>query len=139
MSNKVEYISGYEIPKRELTQEEATREVTFERFVEFHLEAGEDFLDTTGEGDAAIYGGWLLHKYPECSKDILDVMNKNRGYLEINTFLEVGGLYVDEGDGSEAYEKFYTDFSTFCNQTVHLKKRVNQVLIQLIEHYNEQK
>jgi hypothetical protein len=41
----METITGFDIPKRKLTQEEKTREITFERFHNFHMEVCEDFLD----------------------------------------------------------------------------------------------
>jgi len=42
---KQETIVGFDIPKRELTEEEKNREITLDRFNEFHNKAGEDFCD----------------------------------------------------------------------------------------------
>lgn len=129
-----ETINGFDIPKRELTTEEASRNITVERIRNFHYGSGEDFLDTTSEGNAQIFAGWLLHKYPEKSKEILAVVNNNGKYLVIADFNEIEDFekYDDEID----MNSLYIEFVEFCNQTEHLKRRVNQVLIQVDEYYN---
>jgi hypothetical protein len=129
-----ETVNGFDIPIRKLTEEEQSRDITLQRFKEFHYSAGEDFLDTTSEGDAKIFAGYLLHKYPKLSKDILDIVNEKGKYLEIRSFVELEPLdYNDKED----IEMLYQDFSDFCNLTEHLKRRVNQVLIQVKEYYND--
>src|SRR5699024_1944029 len=129
-----ETIPGFGIPKRELTKEEAEREITLERFRKFHYEAGEDFIDATGEGPELLFGGYLLCKYPEKSSQILAIVNEEGKFLEITSFCEVGGLGYDE---KEDIDMVYQDFADFCNLTKHLKRRVNQVLIQVSEYYNQ--
>ena len=122
-------ISGFDIERRVLTPEESTRTISLSRFTEFHQIAGEDFLDQTSEGNVLIYSGWLMHKYPQYSKEILEVAN--RKYGEIMSFKDTS-IY------SYSYnidDDFYRDFALFCNQTRALKERVNQVLIQVTEHY----
>ena len=127
----METVNGFDIPLRELTEEEANRDVTWERFREFHYTAGEDFLDTTGDGNYRIFGGFLLARYPEHAKEILEVCNEKYGcsvdYLEIIGF-----------DNDKDIDTVYLDFAEFTNLTSALKKRVNQVLIQVVEHYNTQ-
>lgn len=132
-----ETINGFDIPLRKLTEEESSREITIERIRDFHYEAGEDFLDTTNEGygnSAIIFGGWLLHKYPEHSEIILNHLNENQRNIDILCFGELDFLdgYVKEED----INLIYFEFVEFTNQTVHMKKRVNQVLIQLKEYYD---
>lgn len=127
----MEIINGFDIEKRELTEEEKTREITWERFKEFHYTAGEDFLDVTGEGNVLIFGGWLMHKYPELCPDILHILNsRNLGMSDFIEFDQFG--YCEEKD----IDKIYQDFAEFCNFTGALKERVNQVLIQVNEHYS---
>ena len=128
-----ETVTGFDIPLRELTKEESEREITLERFRRFHYDVGEDFIDCTGIGSELIFGGYLLHKYPEKSSQILDIINEKGKFLEITSFCEVDGLGYDE---KEDIDMVYQDFADFCNLTVHLKKRVNQVLTQLVEYYN---
>jgi len=123
---EVETINGFDIPKRELTEEEASREVTLERFQEWHHEVGEDFTDQFSNINEKILGGYLLAKYPHKAKEILFELNTK--YAEAQNFQ---GIYEDDLDG----DKFYTDLAEFINLTESLKKRVNQVLIQVMEHY----
>lgn len=122
-------VNGFDIPLRNLTEEEATRDITWERFREFHYTAGEDFLDTTGEGNRLIFGGFLLARYPTYADEILKVCNDKYGcsadYLEIIGF-----------DNDKDIDTVYLDFAEFANLTSALKKRINQVLIQVVEHYS---
>lgn len=125
-------VNGFDIPLRKLTDEEKTRPVTWERFRDFHYAVGEDFLDQTGEGNVYIFAGWLLHKYPEHSADILRIVNKK--YAEIQNFNELEFLgYSDELD----IDLLYCDFAEFVNLTGALKERVNQILIQVTEYYEK--
>lgn len=126
-----ETINGFSIPKRDLTDEEKSRDITMERIQEFHYSAGEDFLDTTGEGNVLIFCGWMLHKYPELQEEILEIANSK--WAEIRTFTELEEFEYDEALDND---KIYIDFCEFCNQTVGLKERVNQVLIQVKEYYD---
>lgn len=125
-------VNGFDIPLREMTEEELNREVTWERFREFHYAAGEDFLDQTGEGNEKVFGGWLLHKYPNHSAEILDVVNSTFG--SCLDFREIEPLDYDE---EKDIDKLYIDFAEFTNQTVAQKHRVNTVLIIVTEHYNK--
>lgn len=126
-----ETISGFDIPKRELTEEEKNRTITLDRFQNFHYDAGEDFLDTTGDGDHKIFCGWLMAKYPQASLEILEYCNKAGKYGEINTFNECSMF-----DNDPSGDIFYTDVAEFANLTEHFKHRVNEVLIILDEYYN---
>ncbi len=119
-------INGFDIEQRELTDEERGREITLERFTEFHFAAGEDFLDQTGEGNVKIFAGWMLHKYPEFSVEILSLANDKNA--EVMTFNELE---------EKTYTDLYADFAEFCNQTGALKHRVNQILIQVVEYYDD--
>ncbi len=132
-NEEVETINGFDIPKRELNDEEASRDITIKRIQTFHYTAGEDFLDSTGEGNIFIFCGWLMHKYPELSKEILEIANNKYG--EIQDFKE---MYEFGYDKELDIDKIYIDFAEFCNQTEFLKERVNQVLIQIAEYYKEE-
>ena len=121
---EVETIDGFDIPKRELTEEEATREITKERFDSFHVEAGEDFCDTCCSTiNVRILGGFLMAKHPNLSLEFLEVLNDK--YAEA---LGLKSVYEDE-------DEFYTELAEFINLTVNLKARVNQILIQVDEYY----
>ena len=131
-----ETIDGFNIPKRELTQEEATREITFERIQDFHRDAGEDYLDICSLDIQAekIFLGFLLAKRPDLAKEILSVANGNGDYSYIDSeFYEL----FEETPGNYLGDAFYKLFAEFANLTGGLKKRINQVLIQVHEHYNK--
>jgi hypothetical protein len=125
----METISGFDIPKRELTQEEKTREITFERFKSFHLEAGEDFLDQCclDKQSEKVFLGFLLAKRPDLNVEILKAVNS---YIDSELYEAIGG------EEDHDCEKFYTLLAEFANLTTGLKERINQILIQVEEHYN---
>lgn len=132
-----ETVNGYDIPLRKLNEEESTREISVERFREFHYAAGEDFLDGQSEGPVQgfIFGGWLIHKYPAMSKEILDHINENIEYLDMHCFKDIDflGEYIKDED----IDQIYFEVAEFANQTEALKKRINQTLIQVCEYYND--
>lgn len=123
-------VNGFTIPLRELTEEEKTRDITWERFREFHYEAGVDFLDNTGEGNHLIFGGWLMAKFPQCSKQILEVCNNQYG-----TVLDYRDIEEFDYDEDKDIDGVYVQFAEFANQTEHLKARINEILIIVVEHY----
>lgn len=126
-----ETICGFNIPKRELTEEEATREITIERFNEFHAIAVEDFCDQCEqEINRFITGGYLICKHPELATEILRTLNDKYGGLT-----SIWEVYADKlNDGNDI---FYTDLAEFLNLTGKAKERVNQILIQVVEHYKK--
>lgn len=129
---EVEEVSGFSIPVRELTKAEANRKITWQRFKEFHYAAGEDFFDTTGEeGNIRIFCGYMLAKYPEFRKEILEIANDRFGSMLEFTEIEIFGY-----DEAKDIDFIYCEFADFCNLTEALKKRVNQILIQVTEYYN---
>lgn len=129
-------ITGFDIPKRELTSEEADTPITFERFKEFHINAGEDFCDTCGsEIDTKVMAGFLLCKRPEWNKELLGALNNK--YTEPLSFLHVYEEMLDGETGDESYEAFYTDLAAFIDLTGALKRRINQIFIQVNEYYNK--
>ena len=125
---KQETIEGFTIPLRELTEEEASKSITLERFDDFHYEAGEDFIDTVSSANdervALTFLGFAMAKHPEWSKEILISLQETHPYTQL-----VQEVYRDLTDDAEE-ELFYSDFAEFLNLTIHSKKRVNQVLIQ---------
>jgi len=126
----METISGFNIEKRELTQEEKSREITFERFQNFHIDAGEDFLDTWCLDKQAekVFLGFLLAKRPDLNVEILKAVNS---YIDSDLYEAVGG--EEDTDCKE----FYSLLAEFANLTTGLKERINQILIQVDEHYND--
>jgi len=126
---EVETVYGFDIPKRELTEEEATREVTLERFQLFHREVGEDFVDQFPYVNVKIFGGYMMAKHPELSTEILKILNNKWGEV-----LDIEHL-IDETFDNKDCDKFYTELAEFINLTGNLKKMVNQVLIQVAEYY----
>lgn len=125
-----ETVDGFDIPLRELTEEEATREVTFERFDEYLKEVGEDFCDQHGNTiDVKVLTGFLLAKRPEWNKELLEALNSK--YTEPLSMLHVYEDMIAE----DGFIPFYTDLAEFINLTGALKKRVNQILIQVTEYY----
>lgn len=128
----IETITGFDIPVRPLTDEEASRDVTLERFNNFHADAGEDFADTCGLTiNPYVFVGFLMAKHPDWSHGLVDCINKGGDANSLRNF------YIDElGSTIEAEDAFYTDLAEFVNLTKYAKKRVNQILIQIDEYYN---
>lgn len=134
IEEEVETVYGTTIPLRELTKEEANREITYERFESYHSDAGEDFTDQYDIINHQILGGFLMTIRRDWSKQILHICNTNE--YTIGGASDYLQMYEDEfGDREEAVEAFYTDLAEFINLTGNLKKNVNQVLIQTEEHY----
>lgn len=120
-------LPGFTIPIREMSEEEYLTPITLERFNDFHHEVGEDFCDQVGYLiDPKVYGGFLLHKYPNKNTEILEALvDKDMiSYQNVYDFSSVDWEDV-----------FYSDLSEFLNLTILTKARVNQVLIQIAEHY----
>ena len=136
MSEEKETISGFDIEKRELTQEEKNLDITIERIRNFHYDAGEDLLDQVGYefGNAFIFAGFILHKHSQHSKMILDHVNENQKNLDIHCFNELDIYEYNEEDDIDG---IYYDLVEFLNLTEHAKARANQILIQVDEYYNK--
>jgi hypothetical protein len=128
---EVEYIYGFDIEKRELTQEEKEREITIERMCNFHHDAGEDFLDTCAVGRTDVFAGFMAHKYIDRAKEIWDILNEE--YSEIQSFKE---FYQEEYNEEHNIDNIYFDYLEFINTTEYSKAEVNQILIQVDEYYN---
>jgi len=131
MSDLGKTIDGFDIPFRDLTSEEASRDLSLERFSNFHIDAGEDFLDQSSLDKQAekIFLGFLLAKRPDLSKEILSIANGGYIDCEFYTLFELKG---DEDDS----DTFYSLLAEFANLTTGLKHRINQILIQVDEYYN---
>lgn len=127
-----ECIYGFDIEKRELTEEEKTRDLTVDRIREFHYLVGEDFLDTCDTVNAEVFAGYLLAKFPHKNKEILNILNKKKNFLECMSFSDIDIFsYDDKLD----MDKLYVYYCDFINLTGANKERDNQVLIQVVEHY----
>jgi hypothetical protein len=128
-----EIIDGFDIIKRPLTEEESSKEITLDRFNNYHYAVGECFVDQHGFINHKIFGGYVLCLHPEWNKEILEILNSKYGEA-------LGLLHLYEElcpDGSQSgWEQFYTDLAAFANLTEHLKKEINQILIQIHEVYN---
>lgn len=127
-----ETIHGFDIPKRELTQEEKTRDITLKRISNFHIEVGEDLMDQCGSLiNHLILTGFLMAKHPELAPNFLEVANNKYGEC-----LGLLSVFQDE-DIDNGDDKFYTLLAEFLNLTVAAKARINQILIQVAEHYQD--
>lgn len=135
--NKQERIEGFDIPLRELTEEEASRSITLERFKDFHYEVGEDFVDQIGSVNtktfALIFAGFAMAKHPEWSIEILSKCNNALTEVYTQLILDV---YEENTSDDDQGDTFYSDLAEFLNLTINAKKRVNQVLIQVAEYYS---
>lgn len=122
-----ETVGGTNIPIRDLTPEEANREITWQRFRDWHYEVGEDFLDQSSQGCGLMFAGYMMAVDPDNSSNILEVVNECRR-PDVMDFNEIYGY-----DEVMDIEMLYVHFADFCNLTVALKYRVNQILIQVME------
>lgn len=127
-----ETIRGFDIPKRDLTVEESTRDVTYERIRDFHHTVGEEFFDQVSIVHPKVLGGFLIHKYPEHSHCLLKIVNSD--HLDIGDFRD---FYEEEGGDEGEDIQFYKDACELINLTIISKQIANQVLIQVNERYNQ--
>jgi hypothetical protein len=131
----METITGFDIIKRKLSEEEARTEITLGRFNAFHYEAGEDFADSCGHiFNEKIIVGYLICKQPKMSIPLLGVIN-SKGDLN-----DLRNVYIDESHllpDSDPEDVFYQDFAEFLNLTEHAIMHANQILIQVDEYYNQ--
>ena len=116
--------------QRELTEEEVAREITLERFDDYHADAGEDWWDDNGGIiNKNFFLGYLLARFPESYDKILEVANdKDKDVPDV-----FGELYEEE-----VCDLFYQTLADFLNLTVNTKKKVNEVLINTYEYYNKE-
>lgn len=133
-------IRGFDIEKRELTKEEASRIVTWRRFRDFHHSAGEDFLDTfnLSTRNTLAFLGYLIPRHPEFCKDISDLLIKE--YPCISDLYDTSNVDLYNTFGfcpNKGIDLIYVDFALFCNDHYNLQKEVNQELIQVDEYYNK--
>lgn len=100
-------------------------QITKEQFDRYHSLVHEDFLD---QHDCNVYilGGWLMHKYPKYSLDILKTLNEV--HPSAVEFQDID-IYVDNPDLR------YIDFAEFCNHTEHLRNRVNKILMETFDEH----
>ncbi len=125
-----ETIDGFDIEKRELTEEEKTREITIDVIDEFHANVGEDLMDQLGHlVNYKVLAGFLMCKHNNLAKQFIDVINDKYGEP-----LKLKAVYEDN---ELTEEDFYKDFCEFINLTVNGKAAFNQVLIQCNEYYND--
>jgi hypothetical protein len=126
-----ETVEGHDIPLRELTEEEKSKEVTPERIRNYEIDCGESFLDQHGSTfDIQIVIGFFLARYPERAAELLEIANDE--YAEV---MNIEHEFVPEYN-EEEYVKFLQTLCDFVNLTVNTKRRINQILIQFNEHYN---
>jgi RNA polymerase subunit RPABC4/transcription elongation factor Spt4 len=133
----MEQIPGFDIDIRILSREEKTRDITLERFNEFHYLVGEDFCDTCGHTvNGQIFAGYIMGIHPEWSSEILKKCNTKHGPEPLSMMY----VYIDMLDIDDEEKKcdvFYTDFSNFINLTSYLKERINMILIRVEEEYSD--
>ena len=135
MEEKIPYeerLEGFLIRKRELTEEEANREIKYEHFETYHHEVGEDFTDQhTNVVNGHVFGGWLLGKHPQWKDNILQILNNHPDSQE---FFHMYGEELGH-ENEESWVQFYTDYAEFLNLTGAARRRANQILIQIAEYY----
>lgn len=127
-----ETVHGYEIPIRPLNEEEKSRDITPERIRNYETTVGESFLDGHSSLmciDTVI--GFFLARYPEKAVELIRVGNEK--FREV---LSLEEIFVPEWD-EEENNKFLQTICDYVNLTVKTKARINQVLIQIDEHYNK--
>jgi hypothetical protein len=126
-----ETIDGFDIPTRELTAEEASRDLTPDRIRDFEIDAGEAFLDQFDHllNTQAIMG-FLMARHPDKASQLLAMGNQK--YATLNDLNEI---FVPEWS-EENHCKMLQDICDFINLTVNTKKRMNTNLIVHYEHYN---
>lgn len=118
-------IDGFKLPKRELTEEEATRDITPERIREFENHVGEDFIDQYDHlFNAEIVAGFLLARHPHKATELLEWASGD--HASLNDLSEI----IEEDD------RRLQDICDYINLTVNLKKRLNMNLIVVVEHYS---
>lgn len=138
--NEEKTVDGYDIPLRELTNEEASRAVTVDRIQKYYYAAGESFIDTHESIiDAKLFAGWLACENKQLALQIWKCSNEGGKYGPcLNSLMNIMEEKYGHWDGDNdttGWYKFYQAFSNFVNTTVITKKRVNQVLIQICEYY----
>jgi len=124
-------IPGFSIPIKELTTEELLQDLTLERIQDFHYEAGEDLCDTLDINThvAKLITGYVMCKYP----DLAEIFHRESNGGDIQGLMDVYNCHLND----ENSDKFYSDFCEVINCTEITKARINQVLIQVKEHYAE--
>ena len=109
------------------SDEELLQDVTTDRIDAIHIEMGEDLFEeyvSSMKINEYVWSGFLMNKYPERSKDILEEMNgkfSNMFTSDTEHYFEYGGDFND----------FHRDFCEFVNLTEATKKRVNHILLNL--------
>lgn len=118
---------------RKLTKEEKKQEVTLERFQEYHVAVGEDFIDQHEFGNPHVFAGFILAKYPQRADIILGITNDDN-FCSIQQVMWAYDIpeYEDEDMQLDA---FYRDYAEFVNLTRYSKEKVNEELIKAYEYY----
>lgn len=113
------------------SEDELNQVITKERIDSYHRFLGEDLIDQQGTGLVShqAFSGWFMHKYPERSISLLDLLS-NEMHADIQTILEFYSEEFEEGE-----DLFYNDLVEFTNLTRHTKRRLNVVLIQWSKNY----
>lgn len=129
----METLSGLEIHKLKLTEEEWNLDITWERFKAFHYMVGEDFLDTFSFSPKIVhlFAGYLIGKCPTRAKDILSALD-NSGYPSLDAFKELDFLFYSE---EKDIELIYVDLAEFANFTKTFKGELNTIFISVERHY----
>jgi hypothetical protein len=128
-----ETIDGYNIPSRELTEEEATRPLTTDRIRNYEVTVGESFLDTHGSSiNLQAIMGFLMARYPEKASELLEMGNNKFGDLN-----DLNDIFVPSEWTEKLHCEMLQNICDFINLTVSTKKRINKVLIIVDEHYNK--
>lgn len=130
MSTEQETIDGFTIAKRDLTEEESSRDLTPERIRAFETTVGESFIDTYDHlFNAHAIVGFLMARHPDKASELLAVINTK--YPTLN---DLNDIFVSDWN-EEDHCKMLQDICDFINLTVKTKARMNSNLIIVAEHY----
>lgn len=130
-----ETIDGFLIEKRPMTEEELLQDITYERFENYYLAVGEDFVDQhSGATDELVFLGFCIAKHPKLSLELLECYNGDIKYFELLTI----ETFFEENFDEDGFKLFYSLLAEFLNLTNTSKRYVNEILIRVDEYYSRQ-
>jgi hypothetical protein len=131
-------LEGYSIPLVQLTDEEYSRDITLDRIIDHCCTVGEDFFDSHCTIiNFELFAGFLIAKLPNKAKEILEIVNKSSDLNDLSLIFESDYKDRDYTWIYEAQNKIYELFCELVNYTTHTKAKVNQILIQIDNYYNQ--
>lgn len=102
--------------------------LTVDRVIDFEMDMGEAITDMVSCGNPTVFGGFLLGRLPEKSKEILSVVNSKYCDDFSNYQEEVFASDVEQAADDDGFREFMGHLVDFINLTEHTKKRVLELL-----------